>query len=152
MNKLQQDIADVITERSKALHIASSDVLPHVKKASQARAEHLDTVLMYLFARLPYNRPDMPAVIITPAGVRMVIQSVKGDDAVYVPVEKFDTQKFAYNPSSRVNRFENERAATTKTLVAIQALEAVEINPIEAGDQDEITAVISRWLGNVASI
>jgi len=142
MRTVQQEIADIVTARSKALHIATSDVEPHRKREAKEIAQAYDDQLMQAFAKLPDNRPDVPAVIVTPAGVRMVLQSLRGDDARYVPVDKYDVTQFAYHPTPRIIQFDKERATTAKALEAIHALEALQVSTVEADDHEELEAVI----------
>lgn len=144
-NAVHQIIGDILATRSISLHAATSDLLISKRQEFANYAKRLNALLVKAFCQLPDHRPGLPYSV-SFNGKFLLLQSVDDNDAVYVTVDKFDESKFYNHRVSLIERLCAELEATSKTVEAILALEAVEADPVDADDGDETAAVITRTI------
>lgn len=136
--EVREAITETLRARSLALHRATSDLPVEDIKFWRKTTLELDDLLLVNLTRLKDNAPQFPSTI---AGGRLVLQWVKGDNACYVPHDKYDPAKFAYNPVSIATRLQKEMSHSQEVLIEIAALEHAELNPVEATEREAIEAL-----------
>ncbi|SRR5258706_11980345 len=123
MNELQQRIAQLVDQRSKALHTGD------IPNAMATRA-----ALMLAWAELPNHAPTLIGVI-HHNGYPYRLQSVRGALCTYVPLDEYNATQKVIAPTDFKTRLLTELHMTNAALYEISELKASGIDPI--GEQDE---------------
>jgi len=125
MNTLQQTIAELVEQRSHALHTGNT-----------AGANAATKMLMLAWSQLPDNTPD-PLEIIMYNGVAYILQSQIGANYKYVLGELWDRKLLKHAPTDRQTRILTELHMNEQAHSEIEYLDAVGIDPISEGDEPD---------------
>lgn len=139
-NGTHQLIADILELRSKCLHYATSDLILSRRKQHAEEAKLLSDLLIRAICKLPDNYVPHAVEIVAPSGKRLILQSVVDGVAHYVAPEKWNADLYRREIPDRMTVLRAEMDANSHTLDSIHALELLDVDPVDADDQEEFAA------------